>query len=121
MEMIKQNSKNSDFIKVVEHKDLASGRWAEMPFAKQMANIGSEVSRSINNVNKEKRFKVSYNRALELFDLTIDVAKAQKLTSRIKEVELAKLEFIDYFNDKKLNTDAAKMQNYYDQFAYLAI
>ena len=104
----------------VEHKDLASGRWAEMPFSKQMANISSEVSRSLKNVNKEKRFKASYNRALELFDLTIDAAKSQKYSSRVKETELAKFEFIDYFNDRKLNTDSKKMQNYYDQFALLS-
>ena len=85
-----------------------------------MANIGSEVSRSIKNVNEEKCFNASYNRALELFDLTIDVAKAQKQSSRVKEVELAKFEFIDFFNDKKLNTDSTKMQNYYDQFALLS-
>lgn len=105
----------------VEHKDLASGRWAKMPFSMQMGNIGSEVSRSIKNINKEKRFKASYNRALELFDLTIETAKAKKQTSKVKETKLAKYEFIDYFNNKKLRTNPDKMIEYYDQFALLKV
>lgn len=32
----------------VFHKELAQGRWAQMPLAEQMANIGSEVSRAFN-------------------------------------------------------------------------
>lgn len=30
------------------HPELAEGRWAEMPFALQMGNIGGEVSRAVN-------------------------------------------------------------------------
>ena len=30
------------------HKELAAGRWNEMPFLEQMANIGSEVERALN-------------------------------------------------------------------------
>lgn len=29
-----------------QHKDLAEGRWAKMPLAEQMPNIGSEISRA---------------------------------------------------------------------------
>ena len=32
---------------MIRHKELAeSGRWADMPFVEQMANIGSEVFRA---------------------------------------------------------------------------
>lgn len=30
----------------IQHKELAAGRWAEMPLALQMLNIGSEISRA---------------------------------------------------------------------------
>ena len=42
--------------------------WMERSIAYQMANIGSEVSRSIKNQDKPVRFKGAYERALELFD-----------------------------------------------------
>ncbi|PIQ89256.1 MAG: hypothetical protein COV72_03975 [Candidatus Omnitrophica bacterium CG11_big_fil_rev_8_21_14_0_20_42_13] len=34
------------------HKELASGRWHELSFFAQMANIGSEVERAIRWKNK---------------------------------------------------------------------
>jgi hypothetical protein len=30
-----------------EHKELARGRWLELSFFEQMANIGSEIERTI--------------------------------------------------------------------------
>jgi hypothetical protein len=56
------------------HKDLAeSGRWSEMPFAQQMANIGSEVFRAENWKKKGKpaRMQNAVDRALELLDFTV--------------------------------------------------
>ena len=53
-----------------QHKELAAGRWAEMPLALQMLNIGSEISRanrwkSKGNQNQVER---AVFRALELKD-----------------------------------------------------
>ena len=31
-----------------QHKDLAEGRWSQLSFLEQMANIGSEVERALN-------------------------------------------------------------------------
>ncbi len=31
-----------------QHKDLAAGRWRQMPFLEQMGNIGSEVEPALN-------------------------------------------------------------------------
>ena len=56
---------------MIQHKGLAeSGRWAEMPFAQQMANIGSEVFRAGKWKEKEKteRAQNAADRALELLD-----------------------------------------------------
>ena len=32
-----------------QHKELAAGRWQQMPFIEQMANIGSEVERALKD------------------------------------------------------------------------
>lgn len=107
-----------------QHKDLAAGRWAEMSFCLQLGNLGSEVSRSLKWFGKnEKRFRVSFERALELFDLTIEAAKDDGEGSRsakLKEVCRAREEFCDYFLGNLWGTDAQKMMRYYDNFALRA-
>lgn len=106
-----------------QHKDLACGGWREMPFCLQMGNLGSEVSRSLKWYQKnEKRFQVSFVRALELFDLTIEAAQDDTEGSRyakLKEVCRAREEFCDYFLGNSWGTDPQKMMQYYDQFALL--
>lgn len=113
-----------------EHKNLADGGWSELPFSLQMGNLGSEVSRSLKWFGKnEKRFQTSFNRALELFDLTIEVAcrnpemdskKEPSRSAKLKEVCRAREEFCDYFlGDNSWGTNPEKMQRYYDQFAIL--
>ncbi len=101
-----------------QHQSLANGDWAKLPFCLQMGNIGSEVSRSLKWFNKnEKRFRVSFERALELFDLTIESSRAQRC--QLKEVCRAREEFCDYFMGNSWGTQPEKMQRYYDQFALL--
>ncbi len=84
-----------------------------------MGNIGSEVSRSLKNINKPSRFQGAFERALELFDFTIDSLQQKKEFGKLKEVCRAREEFCDYFNGNSLNTDPAKMQKYYDEFVSL--
>lgn len=38
------------------HKELAEGRWEEFSLADQMANVGSEVFRSINWKKKATKY-----------------------------------------------------------------
>ena len=110
-----------------EHRALADGGWAEMPFALQMGNLGSEVSRSLKWFGKnEKRFQTSFNRALELFDLTIESACQDKTSAqnpsrsaKLEEVCRAREEFCDYFMGNSWGTNPEKMQRYYDQFALI--
>ncbi len=103
-----------------QHQELANGGWAAMPFCLQMGNLGSEVSRSLKWYGKnEKRFNAAFNRALELFDLTIECAVDQ--TSRLKEICRAREEFCDYFLGNSWGTDPDKMLRYYDQFVSLAV
>lgn len=101
-----------------QHQDLANGEWAKMPFCLQMGNIGSEVSRSLKWFGKnEKRFRVSFERALELFDFTIECSKQS--SSQLKEICRAREEFCDYFMGNSWGTKPEQMQRYYDQFALL--
>ena len=55
------------------HTSLENGRWAEMSFPQQMANIGSETSRVYRALvsGKESRAESSFARFQELIDLTI--------------------------------------------------
>lgn len=104
---------------MIQHKDLFE-RWREMSIAEQMGNIGSEVSRSLKNQNKPTRFQGAFDRALELFDFTIESLQRRKASAELGEVCRAREEFCDYFNGNSMNTDPAKMQKYYDEFAILA-
>lgn len=101
-----------------QHQRLAGGDWAKLPFCLQMGNVGSEVSRSLKWFGKnEKRFNSAFDRALELFDLTIEGALGYD--GRLKEVCRAREEFCDYFLGNSWGTDPEKMMRYYDQFAIL--
>ena len=104
---------------VSQHKDLFES-WKKESLPYQMGNIGSEVSRAIKNRDKPKRFQGAFERALELFDLTIECLKGDlEKKGALREVCRAREEFCDYFNGNSFNTDAKKMQRYYDQFALI--
>jgi len=81
----------------IEHKQLASGRWEELSFVEQMANIGSEVERTIRW--KEKRNPEyshrAFERALELLDLTLGDKKNK---NRLREVARTREMLADYFS-----------------------
>ena len=101
-----------------QHKEMAAGRWAEMSLAEQMGNIGSEVSRSLKAQkmgNQERCFR-AFDRALELFDLTI---ASQPEPWRLREI-WAREEYCDYFLGNNYRTTAEQMLKYYDGFATLA-
>ena len=57
----------------MQHSSLENGRWAELTFPQQMANIGSETSRvpKALEAGKESRAISAFSRFQELFDLTI--------------------------------------------------
>jgi hypothetical protein len=56
-----------------QHKNLAAGRWHQLSFLEQMANIGSEVERALNwrRKNNPTYSQRAFERALELIDLTL--------------------------------------------------
>ncbi len=97
-------------------------RWAEMPFIAQMANIGSEVGRTLKWKRKgnANMAKGAFVRALDLFDLTIAVGRMnESLSSRdsmLKEVIRAR----DQFCEEYLSDDSKALipsDKYFSHFA----
>ena len=80
-----------------QHKDLAAGRWSQLSFSEQMANIGSEVERALNwQVKHNTTYcQQAFERSLELIDLTLDNLKN---FARHKEVARLREAIVDYFS-----------------------
>lgn len=103
-----------------QHKSLAGGRWNQLSFIEQMANIGSEVERALNWQAKDNTIyaRQAFERALELFDLTLD---AQRSFSRLKEVARLREALVDYFwGTNQFQSNAALWRKYFLSFAYAA-
>ena len=104
----------------MQHKELASGRWEKLSFSEQMANIGSEVERTINWRNKGniEYSRLAFDRALELLDLTVS---ASKKYSQLKELLRIREALADYFvfNNEYRSTDK-NWQDYFLAFNYAA-
>lgn len=101
------------------HSDEARKDWLTRPITYQMGNIGSEVSRSLKwNTKNQTRANKAIDRALELFDFTIEANL--KNHARLTEILKAREEFCDYFfGNNSWHTNPAKMQKYYDQFVMM--
>ncbi|MFA6169524.1 MAG: hypothetical protein WCW67_02395 [Candidatus Margulisiibacteriota bacterium] len=105
---------------MTKHKELAAGRWNELSFVEQMANVGSEVERTISwrKRNKLESARSAFERALELLDLTIaDIKNA----SRLKELARAREALADYFVfDNVYCSSDESWQKYFLAFNYAA-
>ncbi len=105
------------------HVDLAQGRWFTLTLTEQLANIGSEVNRSITSFEKndKERMEKAIDRTLELFDLTL---ADRRWKDRLKEIvrcrELFCSLFFDQENHKELKNEMDFLNEYFLQFAILA-
>jgi len=91
-----------------------------LSFAGRMANIGSEVERSIKwkEKNDKSRFENAFERMLELIDLTL---ADKKNAGRLKEVPRARETLVDFLlYGNEYNSTSSFFRNYFLQFAYLA-
>ena len=89
---------------LIQHKDLAAGRWTQLSLFEQLGNVGSEVGRALNWRNKQRPEKSyqSFVRALELIDLTL---ACKHPLHRLREVGRAREVLADFFaGDNKINT-----------------
>lgn len=102
------------------HKELAGGRWFKLSLVEQLANVGSDVVRTIKWKNKGniKRSKNAFERALELLDLTIADPKNR---FRLKEILRTREALIDYFIfDNEYSSTDKLWEKYFYNFNYAA-
>lgn len=78
---------------MMQHKTLENGRWAEMSFIDQMANIGSEIHRTSVWGKKKNadRAEMAFDRALELIDLTLKYGRQHEPGRNAMLKELCRL------------------------------
>ena|SRR5438046_6387819 len=106
------------------HKELAeSGRWQSFTLAEQMANIGSDVHRSFvwYKRKNEKYFETAFDRALELFDMTLADMRwkgRRKEIGRSRELFCAIFFEPERFDD--LEREITAMDDYFLQWGIYA-
>jgi hypothetical protein len=106
----------------VQHRDLANGRWHELSLAEQLGNIGSEISRAARWSGRNDRLaRGALERALELFDLTLDDPRHRQSPPRLREIARAREVVADFFDGPNAyHSTAADLQRYFDAYALAA-
>lgn len=95
------------------HQDLASGRWQKLSLIEQLANVGSDVERTIKWREKNKnRSQMAFFRTLELLDFTIADPKNKKLP-KLKELCRLREVLVDYFFGDNLYHSSDKLWHKY--------
>jgi hypothetical protein len=103
------------------HKELSAGRWFELSFVEQMANIGSDVGRAIGWRDRNRRdySQKAIERSLELLELTIDDKRNRG--PRLRELLRLKEALADYFySDNAYSSSAKSWNDYFNAFAFAA-
>jgi hypothetical protein len=103
------------------HDSFLESRWHSLTIAEQLGNIGSEVSRTATAQNTNKaRFEGAVERAIELFNLTLDDPRWRR-TERAREIGRAKELFCDAITGGgEYGVNLQDIQQYFDDFAILA-
>src|SRR3989344_5769645 len=101
------------------HKELATGRWFKLSLAEQMGNIGGEVSGASHWQYQDKNsFQSAVDRALDLFDLTLEDSRWK---GRRLEIARAREVFCDaVYGGELYDSSLADLTRYFDQFALAA-
>ncbi len=103
------------------HKDLSPERWFQFTLFEQLANVGCDISRAIQWRKKgdSDYANRSFDRALELLDLTIRDPKNKGGT--LKELVRTREALIDYFLfDNVYNTSDEIWHDYFLDFNFAA-
>lgn len=102
----------------LQHKELAAGRWQQLPLVEQMANIGGEVERALiwrakGNADYSQR---AFERALELLDLALAGARGYAC---LKELARVREALVDYFyGDNTFGSTPESWRRYFLAFGY---
>ena len=103
-----------------QHQELAAGRWNQLSFLEQMANIGSEVERALSWRRKQNQdySQKAFERALELVDLTLEGVQGR---ARLKEIARLRETMVDFFTgSNEFVSSEASWKNYFLPFVYAA-
>jgi hypothetical protein len=103
----------------VRHRDAAAGRWWELSLAEQLGNVGSEISRAVRwSGRNDQLARGALERALELFDLTLDDPRHRQSPARLREIARAREVVVDFFEGpNQYRSTAADLQKYFDAYA----
>ena len=104
----------------IQHKQLAEGRWFKFTLAEQLANVGSEVERTIlwKSKNNNDYSQKAFVRSLELLDLTVEDIKNK---SRLKEIMRVREALVDYFVfDNQFSSSDELWRKYFYPFNFAA-
>jgi hypothetical protein len=106
----------------IQHQELAAGRWWTLSLAEQLGNIGSEVSRAAKWSGRNADLaRGALERALELFDLTLDDPRHRASPARLRELARAREVVGDFFEGpNEYHSTAANLQKYFDAYALAA-
>ena len=103
-----------------QHEQLANGKWKDLPFLEQMANIGSEVIRASQWKQKGNKAysKQAFYRALELLTFSLDDKKNQL---RLKELARIYETLVDFFEgDNIYHSSYDDFNKQFHSFTYAA-
>ncbi len=101
------------------HRELAAGRWFGLSLVEQMANIGSEIERTIAwRGRNEENSATAFERGLELLDLTISDPRHR---GRLRELTRVREALADHFAfDNQYGSTDDSWRRYFHAFAYAA-
>ena len=109
----------------MQHQVLENGRWAQLTFPQQMANIGSETSRIYRalEAGKESRAESAFARFQELIDLTIKYgrigASPMLRSAMLKELCRFRELYCKAYLERNLS-ELAAFNRYLDKFAQVS-
>jgi hypothetical protein len=103
----------------VVHRELAAGRWFELSLVEQMANIGSEIERTIAwRGRSERNSTTAFDRCLELLDLTI---ADRRHRGRLRELTRVREALADHFVfDNRYGSTDESWRRYFHAFTNAA-
>lgn len=104
----------------IQHKELANGRWNELSLTEQLANVGSEVERTMSWKKKgnAEYSRMAFERALELLDLSLG---DQKNFARLREIARVREGLVDYFLAKNEYASSDEIwKKYFYAFTFAA-
>jgi hypothetical protein len=115
--IIDQQVQNTDLVDLA-HLESVRPSWAKFSLVEQMANIGSEVHRTLLAKNSPTRYWGAVTRALDVFWLTIEDPRWK---GRRREILRARELFAAAaLGSDEFKTSLEDLDRYFDCFAWLA-